>query len=244
MKNCKHLVVVLIFSCCVLTSCKKVWHIAQSEYTLNRLDSTAIYSDEVTKMIQPYKVKLDGEMNKVIANCPEDMPKGRPESRLGNWMSDALYDRATELSDVPIDFAMQNSGGIRIPLLRKGEITKGKIYELMPFDNTLVVIHADKDLVMTFLNRVAQSGGWPVSKNFHMKIKDKEAAEVLINGKALTDRIYNIALPDYIANGGSDCSFFIDANRTSYPELLRDMFIKRATADGMISSTIEGRITK
>ena len=227
-----------------LSSCKKVWHVAQSDYTSNRLDSTAVFSEEITNMIQPYKTKLDGAMNMVIAKCPKDMPKGRPESRLGNWMSDAIYDRASELSDVPIDFAMQNSGGIRIPLLRKGDITKGKIYELMPFDNTLVVIHADKDLLMTFLNRVAQSGGWPVSKNFQMTIKGKQATKVLINGEELTDRIYNIALPDYIANGGSDCPFFIGANRTGYPELLRDMFINKASADGVIAAKIEGRISK
>lgn len=244
MKNFNHLAIVLIFSCFILSSCKKVWHVAQSDYTSNRLDSTAVFSAEMTKMIQPYKAELDGEMNKVIAICPKDMPKGRPESRLGNWMSDAIYERATELSDVPIDFAMQNSGGIRIPLLRKGDITKGKIFELMPFDNTLVVIHADKDLMMTFLNRVAQSGGWPVSKNFQMKFKGDQVTEVLVNGEELTDRIYNIALPDYIANGGSDCPFFIDADRTSYPELLRDMFINKAMADGVIDAKIEGRISK
>jgi len=244
MRNCKLLAIILISSFFILSSCKKVWHVAQSDYTLNRLDSTAVYSDEVTKIIQPYKSKLDGEMNKVIAICPEDMPKGRPESTLGNWMSDVMYDRASELSNVPIDFAMQNSGGIRIPLLQKGNITKGKIYELMPFDNTLVVIHADQELLMTFLNRVAQSGGWPVSRNFQMKIKGKEAKEVRINGEILTDRIYNIALPDYIANGGSDCPFFNDADRTTYPELLRDMFINKATADGVIAAKVEGRIGK
>jgi len=244
MKNCKHLAIVMILFCCGLTSCKKVWHIAQSDYTLNRLDSTAVYSEEVARMIEPYKAELDGAMNKVIANCPLDMPKGRPESRLGNWMSDAIYDRATELSDAPIDFAMQNSGGIRIPLLRKGDITIGKIYELMPFDNTLVVIHADKDLLMTFLDRVAKSGGWPVSKNFQMKIKGGQAQEVLVHGEELTDGIYNIALPDYIANGGSDCPFFVGAQRTEYPELLRDMFINKAKADGVISAKIEGRISK
>jgi len=207
----------------LLSSCTKVWHTAQFDYTSNRLDSTAVYENEIKQMIQPYKVKLDAEMNKVIATCPEDMPKRRPESRLGNWMSDALYDKASELSDVPIDFAMQNTGGIRIPMLKKGDITKGKIFELMPFDNSLVVVHIDKELLMTFMDRIARSNGWPVSKGFYMQIKDNKVIDIKINGEALTDRIYNVALPDYIV-------------------LLRDMFVNTATKDKVIESTIEGRI--
>lgn len=242
MKNCNVLIGILFLSLISLSSCKKVWHVAQSDYTLNRLDSTAVLSDQVNELIQPYKAELDKEMNRVIATCPEDMPKGRPESTLGNWMADAIYDRANELSEVPIDFAMQNSGGIRIPLLRQGDITKGKIYELMPFENSLVVVHLDKALLMTFLDRVARSNGWPVSKNFYMKIKNNEIKEVRINGQELEDRIYNVALPDYIANGGSDCPFLVDCNRTTYPDLLRQMFIDRATNDKVIAASKEGRI--
>ena len=234
----------LVLSIAILQGCTKVWHTAQSEYTTHQMDSLAITSSTIENLIAPYKEELDGEMNKVIANCPIDMPKDRPESMLGNWMSDALYDKATELSEVPIDFAMQNSGGIRIPLLRQGGITKGKIFELMPFDNALVVVHIDKELLLTFLDRVARSGGWPVSKNFYMKIKNSKVEEVKIGGKELEDRIYNVALPDYIANGGSDCKFLEGCDRTTYPVLLRDMFVDRATKDKVIASKIEGRIVR
>ena len=235
---------VLFISIALLQSCTKVWHTSQSEYTVHQMDSLAMTSSTIETLIAPYKEDLDGEMNKVIANCPADMPKDRPESTLGNWMSDALYDKASELSTVPIDFAMQNSGGIRIPLLRQGGITKGKIFELMPFDNVLVVVHLDKELLLTFLDRVARSGGWPVSKNFYMKIKESKVEEVKIGGKELEDRIYNVALPDYIANGGSDCKFLEGCERTTYPVLLRDMFVNRATEDKVIESKIEGRIVR
>ncbi len=234
----------LVLSVAILQSCTKVWHTAQSEYIAHQMDSLAIVSSPIESLIAPYKEELDGEMNAVIANCPEDMPKKGPESTLGNWMSDAIFDKAAELSEVPIDFAMQNSGGIRIPLLRQGDITKGKIFELMPFDNALVVVHIDKDLLMTFLDRVARGGGWPVSKNFYMKINDSKVEEVKIGGKELEDRIYNVALPDYIANGGSDCKFLEGSDRTKYPVLLRDMFVNRAATDKVIESRIEGRIVR
>ncbi len=235
---------VLFISVAFLQGCTKVWHTSQSEYTAHQMDSLAITSSNIETLIAPYKAELDGEMNKVIANCPADMPKDRPESTLGNWMSDVIYDKANELSAVPIDFAMQNSGGIRIPLLRQGGVTKGKIFELMPFDNALVVVHLDKALLLTFLDRVARSGGWPVSKNFYMKIKESKVEEVKIGGKDLEDRIYNVALPDYIANGGSDCKFLEGCDRTTYPVLLRDMFVDRATEDKVIESKIEGRIVR
>ena len=61
---------------------------------------------------------------------------GAPESPLGNLFTDAL------LSAVPgADAALHNvSGGLRADL-PAGPLTYGRVYEVMPFDNRLVVLH-------------------------------------------------------------------------------------------------------
>ena len=55
------------------------------------------------------------------------------ESSLGSLVADAMR------AEVKADVAMQNSGGLRADL-PEGEITRGSIYEVMPFDNTLVTL--------------------------------------------------------------------------------------------------------
>ncbi len=60
--------------------------------------------------------------------------EGNPESSLGNLFVDSLLD--TVDADIAIHI---NSGGIRSSL-PAGELTFGSVYEMMPFDNTLVII--------------------------------------------------------------------------------------------------------
>jgi len=76
----------------------------------------------------------------------------------------------------------------------------------------------------------------------HIKLENNEVTDVKIHGEALTDRIYNVAIPDYVANGGSDCLFLKGCDRTVYSELLRDMMIDKAAKEKVISAKIEGRI--
>ena len=55
----------------------------------------------------------------------------------------------------PVDFAVINYGGMRIPAIPKGPITRGKIFELMPFDNLLVVVRLDVSILTQFINHMA-----------------------------------------------------------------------------------------
>jgi len=55
------------------------------------------------------------------------------ESALGSLVADAMR------AEVQADVALQNSGGLRADLA-EGDVTRGSIYEVMPFDNTLVTM--------------------------------------------------------------------------------------------------------
>ncbi len=58
----------------------------------------------------------------------------RYDSAVGNVVTDAMLAAAPEA-----DVAMYNSGGLRAPL-RKGTITYADVYEVVPFDNYMVVV--------------------------------------------------------------------------------------------------------
>lgn len=236
---------ILSFAAC------KVNHLAYIQpqgYRMEPQSATASRTDPVVEaMINPYKTKLDAEMNEVIGIATNTMEKGKPESALGNWMSDLFYEQINEYTQGDIDFASMNYGGIRIPTLQAGEVTRGKIYELMPFDNLLVVVHADATTVQQFADKIAKDGGIPVSKQLRFEIKNGKAEEIIINGKPLEwGKIYKIGVSDYVANGGDDCTFFVDKKRDNLGILMRDAiitYVKKQTAQGKkLESAKDGRI--
>ena len=241
----------LLFILLLLATSCKVNHLAQIQPQDYRMDpkSNAIPAADaqIEALIAPYKVKLDAEMNTVLGVAAKTLAKGKPESPLGNWMADLFYEQMDEYTKGNIDFASMNYGGIRIPTLQEGEVTRGKIFELMPFDNMLVVVHADGATVQEFADNAAKDGGIPVSKQLHFEIKNGKATNVTIKGEPLQkDKIYHIGVSDYVANGGDDASFFIDKKRDDLGILMRDAiieYVKKQTAQGKkLDAKKDGRV--
>ena len=91
--------------------------------------------------IAPYAAQLDEAMNEVLAEVGAPLTKGQPESSLGNWTADLLLAAARDLfPDQKVAFAVQNYGGLRISEIGAGPLIVSEIYELMPFDNELVLV--------------------------------------------------------------------------------------------------------
>ena len=97
-------------------------------------------------MIEPYKSTLDVQMNEVIGTVSQEMTKKKPESTLGNWYADAMI-AGTKKEGYPVDFAISNYGGLRVPYISAGPLTRGEIYELCPFDNLLVIVDVPGDIL-------------------------------------------------------------------------------------------------
>jgi 2',3'-cyclic-nucleotide 2'-phosphodiesterase (5'-nucleotidase family) len=208
-------------------SCAKVNHLAKTEVRTYSIDNTSNTSDnDLAGLIEPYKVELDKTMNQIIGYNEAELVKGKPNSSLTNWFADALFDESSKLVAFPIDFAIQNYGGIRINSLSKGDITLGKIYELMPFDNLMYIVEMDSTSIQALCNRFVESGGWPVSHTLQIDMSYGKAENIKIKGKALKgNTIYYAAIPDYIANGGDNLTLFIGLKLNNTGALLRDLLI-------------------
>ncbi|MFN7119282.1 MAG: 5'-nucleotidase C-terminal domain-containing protein [Saprospiraceae bacterium] len=246
----KHFHSFLLLLVLTLASCK-VNHLAQIQpqgYRMQPQSTTVPPADAATEaFIAPYKAKLDAEMNEVLGTAARTLEKAKPESPLGNWMADLFYEQISIYNKGEIDFASMNYGGIRIPTLQAGEVTRGKIFELMPFDNMLVVVHADAATVRAFVDKIAKDGGIPVSKQLRFNIKSGKAENITINGQPLQeDKIYKIGVSDYVANGGDDCTFFVGKKRDELGVLMRDAiidYVKKQTAQGkQLNAQVDGRI--
>lgn len=168
---------------------------------------------QMTKVIQPYKNMINSEMNEVIGFAERKMEKGKPESLLGNFVADLLLEEANEIykSNKPIDFCVINNGGLRAPI-NKGNITRRDIFELMPFENELVVITLGEKGIKKMFQHIARKNGVPIA-GFVMKIKDDQYIDIKnTDGSVVSfNKNYKILTSDYLANGGSRMTFFADS---------------------------------
>jgi len=246
MKTKSYLFLISIFL--LLNGCAKQTYTADIDTSYYRVNYKNKSDSDLDKMIAPYKNQLDSKMNMVIASNPKEMKKNRPSSALGNWFSDALLEESIKIFGQDIDIAMQNYGGLRIPALGKGDVTVGNIYELMPFDNKIVMLELDGATTKKLLDRIAEKGGWPVSHTLSMKIQNKKAVDIKIKGEDFDmSKTYTVALADYIANGGDKCFFLSDGKRTDNDLMIRDIIIDnlkaKAEGDRIIQQDNTERIT-
>ncbi|HEY0751102.1 MAG TPA: 5'-nucleotidase C-terminal domain-containing protein [Chitinophagaceae bacterium] len=232
----------------LLLSCKASFLPVKAEYVDYRITSELRRDTTMLLLIDPYKDSVNNSMNKVIGRAVMSLDKKKPEGTLGNFMADAMLHSARAKFNLPVDLAFVNYGGIRITQLPAGDVTIGKVFELMPFDNLLIVQEVKGSDLQQFLDLTAASGGWPVSEGISMQIKDKKAVNVEVNGKPLDPgQTYLIANSDYVINGGDNVTMFKNLPQKNMGYLMRDAiidYIAYLKAQGKdISAKLENRVT-
>lgn len=220
----------------VASACKTrvfVSDISEGKYKIAATEDLTPDS-EIETIIAPYKKQLDAEMDVVLNQLDIDLTKGKPESTLTNWMCDLVMEYIDENWPHQVDVFFQNYGGIRIPIVSSGDVTVRRMYEIMPFDNEVIFMKGTGKDFMPFFEKIAKSGGWPVSAQFKMKIGNRaNIGSISIQGAPLKmDEEYVIAIPDYIANGGDGCSFFSSMEREEVGVKIRDIMIEQCRKRG------------
>ena len=226
----------LVLTVFLVSSCAKIYHLAdvsEDRYTVS--GEKGIPEDQrIKELIAPYKVELEAIMNEQIGTVAETMYKDRPESTLGNWFVDILHEEAQKLTKEKLDFTIQNYGGLRVKAVSSGPLTIGEIYEVMPFENQIVILEARGITVSRLFKHMASKGGWPVSSHIRTKISRSGDIKYLkINGVEIeATETYRFALPDYIANGGDQTDFLDNLKRNDTGVLIRDVVIENLKASG------------
>lgn len=215
------LAVVLLLNACAPKYFYHTTHLS-NEVKINK----SIAPDaQIETLIHPYKAQLDSTMNLVLAISDTILTKDRPSSSLGNFFCDAILKAAEKKVGHPIDLSIVNYGGIRLGMIAAGNITLGKIYELMPFDNQLVILNIRGDSLAKVLDYIASQGGWPVG-GVRFTIKKNSAVNIFINDKAFDiTQNYSLLVSDYIANGGDNLSMLKNIPQQKLDYLMRDALI-------------------
>lgn len=216
-----------IISVIAFAACSSPYRLARYENNGVRIngDSLQLYDSAVINMIAPYKLKLDAQMNEVIGTTNKNLLKEFPEAGLGNMVAEACLSYAQKNSEQPVDFCVLNQGGIRIPAIQAGNITVGRIYELMPFDNMIEVVTLNGEQCKDLFTWIAKWKGAPVS-GLNLTLENGTATNIRINGIPFDEnRTYNVATTDFIANGGDGATMFAAGKAMPFNYKLRDAII-------------------
>lgn len=239
------LTIFFVFIC--LISCKTAYQPESVKFEDYRLTNSYQQDSGLITLLRPYADSVNRSMNDIVAIASADLEKTQPEGSLGNLMADAMLVKARQLYNMQVEAALINYGGIRLSSVPAGNITRGKIFELSPFDNVIVIQKMAGNILNQLLDHIAAKGGWPVS-GMSFQISNNVAKNILVNGIPLKkDRIYNVALLDYVANGGDDCSMLKQVPQINGGYLFRDALISYFSdfykAGNKISANIENRVS-
>lgn len=198
----------------------------EQQYTIAKTGAT---DSAIAVFLTPYKRGVDTQMQVIIGRTDIPLTKAQPESTLGNFVADATLAAAQKL-DGKVVAAISNYGGIRLAYVAPGPITRGKLYELMPFDNMLTIVEIPGRTIKEFCDAMAMRKGWPVS-GITFSIKDKKAVDIKLAGKDVVDAlVYKIAVLDYVARGGDNCDFLQRLSKRNTTVIIRDAMIEYVAA--------------
>jgi len=225
--------------------------IESCETQSNRIEiNSAIENDkEIETFIVPYKKNVDAQMDDVLSYSPVDYDKknGVLNTAIGNMMADVTLKLSNPIYNTRtgnnIDFVLLNHGGIR-SIISKGDITLRSAYNLMPFENSIVVCQLKgsdlKELIdYLILNKKAH----PVSGISIVLDENYSLLDVTINGEKIDqEKVYHVATSDYLLKGGDQMNFFEKSKKNiTLDYKIRNILIDYFKAVDTVSFKIDNR---
>jgi 2',3'-cyclic-nucleotide 2'-phosphodiesterase/3'-nucleotidase len=148
--------------------------------------------------------------NVALGRTIGDLSHDRYElSVLGEWSADVMRQAGKA------DIAFQNGGGLRTSI-PAGAVTMGNLYEVMPFDNTLVTMELSGAQVLQVLNHglngkagTVQFSGLQVTIDSSRPYGEQLMEVRLADGRLLDPgATYRIVTNDFMAAGGDEFTMF------------------------------------
>lgn len=218
-----------------LASCK------QEAYTLSKIegkilpiDSSYTANKAITAFVLPYKTRINQVLDSTLTYAPYAITKtdGELNTTAGNLMADIVLSEASPIfksrTNKEIDFVMMNHGGIRA-VISQGNVSARNAFEIMPFENSIVVAELSSSDVRDMVSFLTRSGrAHPIAGLQVIINKDKEIKSIKIKGEPIDEeKTYYVATSDYLVSGGNTMGFF--KNNTSITDI--DYLIRNAMID-------------
>jgi len=233
--------------------CPKTPCITRTGETL--VDAKIPDNPAIEKMLKPYAGKVRA-LNVVIGRLEGELRQsGIGAGSLGNFATDAIRSQASAKLGRPIPVAITNSGGLRKNTIAEGELRASDIFELMPFENSLVRIDLSGEQLVQLLTVVSESrdaqSGAKVQYRMNADKPEFVSAKLIDNrgqdGEIDPKATYTIVTIDYLLNLASGRYTLLQKGKNATPLgiTLRDAtmnYVKAESAAGRpIHSTLDNR---
>ena len=246
----KHFVLLLTFIAVI--SC------AEKKYAVTKIEGKEIgitdKNSEVTEIenfIKPYRDKIDADLNAVLSIAPETIDKsGEWQTPMGNFLADITFEKSNKVFQLrekkSVDICLLNHGGIRT-IIPKGDVTARNAFEIMPFENSAVVVALKGEQVLDIVNYIiTEKKPHPLRGMTFTIDKTNKPQNILVQGKPLdNDKIYYVVTSDYLSYGNDNMLFFkkgIQKYNLDYK--LRNIIIDYFKENKTIIANKDIRITK
>jgi 2',3'-cyclic-nucleotide 2'-phosphodiesterase (5'-nucleotidase family) len=171
-------------------------------------------TNSIEQFIAPFRNRIDEDLNAVLAYAPENVDKkGAWQTTIGNLQSTITLASATKIFNLRenknVDICLLNNGGIR-SIVNKGNVTTRTAFELMPFENNLVVASLKGEQILELINYfIKEKKPHPLAGLTFTIDKNDVAKNILVQNQPLdVQKIYYVATNDYLYNGGDSMNFF------------------------------------
>jgi len=199
----------------------------------------------IVKILEPFNDKVQVKMAEIVGEAMDDLPYLRTaESPLADLVADAFREKGKT------QIAIQNIGGIRTKIV-KGKITWGNVFEVLPFQNTMITLKLTGAQMKKTLERgLVTSVGMAAVSGIRVRLdRTKPAGQrvvslVLLDGAPVDDsKLYSVTTNDFVLAGGD--GFTELAKGTDIVDtgiLLRDVLVDYIKARRVLSPTLDGRL--
>ena len=163
-------------------------------------DSPVARSAQILMEAQPKMAPL-----KMVVGHSEAMLENlrtNPDLPLGNLFADALRAYGSRYFKGPMDFAITNFGGIRVPL-PEGAVCMEDIQSMFPFQNYMVYVRMKGSGLLALFEQLAATKAFQATSGATIRVKAHQLESALIGGKPIDpDKVYNVTTIDFLLDGG------------------------------------------
>ncbi|MGB5379234.1 5'-nucleotidase C-terminal domain-containing protein [Muriicola sp.] len=190
-------------------------------------------NDSIEDFVSPYRSRINSVLDSILAYAPRAIVRtdGALNSSEGNLMADILFQQAQPIFKLrtghEIDMVMLNYGGIR-NVISAGNVTARTAFEVMPFENYIVVLELPGKAVREMISYlIASNRPQPISGMQIILSKEGSLQSVNIQGMPFDEnKTYYVATIDYLLQGGGNMDFLRDNKGvTELDYLLRNAMI-------------------
>jgi 2',3'-cyclic-nucleotide 2'-phosphodiesterase (5'-nucleotidase family) len=207
----------------------------------------------VDKMLEPYSGKVRA-LDSVIGKLDNELKKGGlGGGTLGNFVTDGMRAEAAAILGQPIDLVVTNSGGLRKASIAPGDLRVLDIFELLPFENKLVVLELSGEQLLQVLRVVISSrepqAGARVTYRINADKKPELDSVTLIAVTGQEKPIdpaatYRVVTIDYLLSvSGGNFAMLHEAKSTKPLGItIRDAIIEYVKAETAAGRSIKGKL--